>query len=309
MNLTLKEYVAHIAKHAKVYWIDNIPWYETGRRLTPLAMPHMMKPVHPDRVRKTAREAKALIAMWTDAWDTPPCDWWWICCDDKHYDVETLPKRARRDIRAGLRRCTVRQLESEWFAENGYEVYAAAHAQYEAGPPITNAKEFTEEFLKNAEYPGRETWGAFVEGELTAYASCIVIEDAVHLSSAKSHPDHRKAMPNNALIYTLTQHYLRERGSSFVTGGTKGLLHPTNFQHFLERMGYRRIYCPLRSVVSPALALAAGTGVGIWSKYLGLDRIMPGPMSKLRAVGSLVKITKACEGVDTQASESPAQTG
>jgi len=200
-------------------------------------------------------------------------------------------------------------VEAEWFAEHGYPVYLAAHARY--GPEVrpVSAEEFARGAMENAEYPGRETWGAFVKGQLAAYISCIIIDDMVSLSSGKSDPAQSNAEPNTALVYTLTHHYLRERGFRFTTGGYRVLLHPTNIQDFLESLGYRRVYCPLRTIVRPSVALATSPGVQNWGRYLGLEKALPGPMDKLRAVGSLLSISKACEGIDPRAPEPPKQIG
>jgi len=278
--------------------------------LEPVCGPHKPITVSRREIRGALRRTGAALAAWTDNWDTPECQWWWVCCDDTEYDISRIrSKRRRGEIRRSLKRCEVRRVEAEWFAEHGYPVYLAAHGRYGQDVRPVSAEEFARNALHNAEYAGRETWGAFVEGQLAAYLSCIIIDDMVSLSSSKSDPERLNARPNTALTYTLTHHYLRERGFGFTTCGSRVLLHHTNVQDFRESLGYRRIYCPLRAMLCPALAFAVGTGVQNWGRYLGLGRILSGPMNKLRAVGSLVRIAQACKNINAAAPAPPEKAG
>lgn len=287
-----EEYVGYLEKRIEIVWIDDIPWKVANRILMPLPMPHRMKPVDKEKVREAVGKTGSFFAKWSEEWDTAPCDWWWICCDDKEYDVAKLRKNVRRDVRAGLRRCEVRRIDPELFAREGYPVYLAA--QRRRAPrvaPITSTK-FQERALKMAGNPARELWGAFVGRELAAYAVCVLLDDAVDFTHAESDPKYHTALTNNAMIYTLTRHYLRERLFLYVTDGSRVIGHDTRIQDFLERMGYRRVYTPLKLVSHPRLSLLLKTGVGSWGKYIGLRAIMPAVMSKVSALSSLVKIAK-----------------
>ncbi len=133
-----------------------------------------------------------------------------------------MRKDPRYETRKGLEQCEVRRVDSRWFAENGYGVYASAFGRYGTPPPLQEAG-FVQEFLNHAEFPGRETWGAFRRGRLVAWQSCLVIDDVAFSVSSKSDPAHLKAKPNNALLYTLTRHYLRERNVAYVTSGSRVL--------------------------------------------------------------------------------------
>ena len=294
--IDLEQYATHVAKSKPVTWIGGQPWRVARRILEPIAMPHALGPVDRAEVRAAMRQYKAPIARWTDAWDTDPCEWWWVCCANPHYDLDKLDKRGRRDVRAGLRRCHVKRVDAEWVSQYGYDVFAAAYDRYEgeSQPPIP--ERFASNIRRLADLPPYEWWACWAGDDLAAIAICIVLQNAVNLSTLKSHPAYLKAMPNNALIYTLTQYYLTERSASYVTDGSRTLLHETQFQDFLERrLGYRRVYCPLRAELSVSASLALKTGAHRWGRYVGLSQVAPGAMAKLQATARLAGIARACK--------------
>jgi hypothetical protein len=278
-----------------VAWIDGLPWQCDNRMLLPFAMPHRISPVDRRKVRQAMAKAKCLVAMWNDQWDTAQCDWWHVCADGEQYDVELLPKNGRRDIRAGLRRCQVRRVTHDFLAEHGYDVHAAAFKTYSGAANCISAEAFAALHRGYAGIEGREAWGAFINDSLIAYANCIALDDAATLATVKSHPDHLHALPNNALIYTLTCHYLVERRLRYVDSGARSLLHDTNMQDFLQRMGYRKIYCPLRIEISPLLAWAFKAPIHQAAQSLRLDRVAPGIYGRLTATAAARNIAKSCE--------------
>jgi hypothetical protein len=250
-----------------------------------------MRPVDRSHLREAIQECRALLAQWTDEWDKEPGDWWHICCDQKDYSLDQLKKMVRYDVRRGLQECEVRRTDGEWFADHGYSVYAAAFQHYGTPPPLTE-DQFRQEFRRHALYPGRETWGAFVSGRLVAWESCLVIDDAAILASAKSDPAFFKARPNNALLYVLTRHYLRERRLAYVMSGSRVLRHETNVQGFNEKMGYRKIFCPLRIQLRPMTAALNALRLPVWARRLAVRRFFRDPLEKLEAIAKAVQISR-----------------
>jgi len=287
-------YAEYLAKSFPVVRISGQPWYVDNRCLLPVAMPHRVGPVKLAEIRRAVWKTRAAVAIWNDGWDTAPCEWWAVCCDDKSYDIENLPSKKRRShLRRGLRCCEVGRIELEWFAEYGYEVYAAAYRQYGSDLPTVSADDFARAAMRNAEYPGRENWGAFVDGALVAYLSCIVVDDIVMRSSSKSIPSMQWAHPNEALSYLTARHYLRERDMAYVVSGWRVLYHPTQIQDFLISLGFRRVYCPVRIALHPALNVVLRSGVHRWGAA-GIGLISKLLLRRLKAVDRLVHIAKEC---------------
>lgn len=293
MPATLEQYASHGASLMSVVDVNGMPWACSGRVLKPLAMPHKVSPVSRPVVRQAIRQTGAWLALWNDAWDTASCEWWWVCCDDRNYDIERLPKNARRDIRAGLRRCEIRKLDPQWFADNRYPIETAARRGYGRGHEVESPDEVRRRTLAEAQYPGRETWGAFVDNAFAAYFNCIVVDDAVLLSSVKSDPTFHKALPNNALAYQVTRHYLVERNMAYITDGTRSLAHETQFQGFLEKMGYRRIYCPLRIEMRDSLRWLLRAGIGWWGRFL-IGPLRPPMWRQVSGLVTAVAIAHSC---------------
>lgn len=162
---TFDAYVQHRSRTGRVLWADGIPWLVADHLLRPLTLPHPMRPVAREALRAILRASRAVAALWTDGWDTPPTGFWWTCCDRSNYDITTFTKYPRRDIGKGLEACKIRRLDNDWFAEHGYGVYAAFFKKRGLAPPLT-AEQFSRDARVYAEYAGREVWGAFINGEI-----------------------------------------------------------------------------------------------------------------------------------------------
>jgi len=289
--MTLDEYAKHTAKTYPVVWIDGMPWRIERRVLAPLVPPHLVKPVDRSKVRRAMRETGPVLARWNDAWDTAPGEWWWICADDPQYDVKNFEYAARRDVRAGLRRCEVKTVTLEWLAEHGYSVYAAKQEGH--GVKQYKSREKWAAGVLEPANEGFDVWACFVKGALAGYATCVRVEDAVYFSSMAWDHQYRNALPSNALVYELTREYLVIQKCRYVTDGSRVILHDTQFQEFLEKRGYRRIYCPLRVELSPLAALAVGSGLARWGRYVGLDKLAPARLAQLQAAMRLVQVVRA----------------
>jgi hypothetical protein len=288
----LEEYVEHLTKTSTVIWVDGTAWERSGEMLRPIWMPHQWKRVDRRAVRDAVARTGAVLAQWSEGWDTVPCGWWYVCCDDPRYDVSRLQKGPRYDVRRGLAECEVGRLDPDWFSHNGFPVYQAAYCGWGIRPPLSEAG-FFDETMKQAGYAGRETWGAFIAGILVAWESCLVVGDASMSVSAKSNPAYHRSRPNNALVYVLTRHYLRDRGMKYHGAGSRVLLHPSNVQAFQERMGYRKVHSNLRVALGWKGALASASRPQSWPGFTLPGRV-GSAVDRLRAFGLMMEIARSC---------------
>lgn len=278
-----------------IMWTDNIPWFYENKILKPLTLPHKINNVDRKKVRDIIKSHGALVAYWTDNWDLAETEWWWTSCDNKEYDVENIEdKRGRRDVRKGNRECTVERIKPEDFAELTYEIYSKAFKSYKYhNLNVLSREQYSEYIYRKNKFQGYELWGAFVNKKIAAYASAVVINDAVLIESAKSDYELQVHCPNNALFYRMTKHYLCERGKLYITNGPRTLLHPTNINDLLIRMGYRKIYCRLNVELSGLSKLILYSGINKWLNIFGLfDKVFPGPFAKLKSFLKLIEISK-----------------
>ena len=291
--MELHEYADRFARFSSVVWVGGVPWRldKHSRLLYPLSMPHTTLSVTRPEIRRAMRLTGSVMARWTDAWRTEPCEWWWVCCDESDYDLSKLTLHGRRDTRKGLERSEVKQVRPSWLAENAYETFVAGSGSYQSEVRIVSRERFYD-WMIECEEIGSEAWACFVEGQMAAYVTCDVVDGVACVMTGRFNRAFGRARPTNALFYTLTRHYMVERGLQYVTGGCRVVFHETRIQDFLENMGYKQIYCPLRVEFGPLLTLAAWPRIHRWGKYLGLEILAPRIIHRLTAVGRLAEIAE-----------------
>jgi hypothetical protein len=295
--MNLRAYAEFIADIRPVVWIGDCPWSVDGRVLQPLAPPHSMGVVERSRVRHAMRRTGAYLARWNEGWDMGECEWWYICCDDHQYDLAKLSHNRRRNINKALRRTEVRRVDMRWFAENAFEVYYASFSRYGIGAAPGTREVFVRGALRAAQCAAVEAWGAFCEGKMIAYMTCLCIDDICLISGNKWDPRYRSAQANDALEYTLTRHYLVDRGMRYVSTGARVVHHETDTQEYDLTFGYRRVFCPLRVELSLLTKAVVRSGVATWGKHVGLWNLAPHTMRNIQAVTSLMDIARLSSNV------------
>ena len=159
-SMTVSDYAEYVAQKYPVHWIEGLPWRIKSRILEPVAPPHNIKRVRPAAVRDVLKKSDAMLARWNEGWDTESCDWWWIGCDDRDYDLDRLPRRGRRGARQGIARCEVRKIDDATLMDEGYAVYKAAHSRYPGHVPTAPEDVFVNEINMAASSGFYETGGA-----------------------------------------------------------------------------------------------------------------------------------------------------
>lgn len=188
-------------------------------------------------------------------YSSEPCEevteWWNIVCHE--YDIEKLSSNTRSKITRGNKRCLVRNINTEWLANNGYGCYIAAFGRYNNMNPM-NTEEFCDHILSTIGGPF-EYWGVFVKNCLVGYCQCIIEENEVATSVFKYNPYFLKDYTSYALINALLTRYVFEQGKR-VSNGARSIAHDTNTQDFLLKFGFRKQYCHLNIVYQPLMSLA-----------------------------------------------------
>lgn len=293
MNLTASEWGKYLQN---VIWIDDIPWEIRNNTLLPIAMPHTLKNLNRRKIRDAVINTKSLLAAWTDEWDTQESDWWWTLCDEKDYNIDLIKHAAsRRGVRKGLENCTVRRLEFNSSAESIYEIFCMAHLSYNILPTrIISYEDYFKVIAFQNEYSGFELWGAFFNDKLVGFATCVIMDNAVLIGSSKSNSNFHHLYPNNAMYYTITKHYLAERGFQFISNGPRTLLHTTTINDFLIRMGFKRVYARLNIELSEKVELINKFRVAtLIQKMKFLEHIFPQQYNKIKAFNKLIEISKS----------------
>lgn len=202
-------------------------------------------------------EAKDILkgsGAWFLRYSSEPCDneteWWYILCDK--YDPKKISSKTRQNINRGKRKCSVRIINVEWLAKNGYECYFAAFSRYKNATPVSE-EEFRKSILKTKEGPF-EYWGVFMEGRLAGYCQCIVDGNDVVTSVTKYDPNYLRHRTTYSLINSLINHYVVDH-NMVLSNGTRSIAHDTNYQDVLINLGFRKQFCRLNVVYHPWLEI------------------------------------------------------
>jgi len=226
--------------YKKEYWIAR-----GSNKLLTYIGPPLSTSLHPKKVKTFLREQGALGAMWN--YDHDYCDngpWYRCICDKAGYDESKIEsKNARHNLHRGLKRCVVREVDYSLLAEHAYPVYLKAASRFK-NFKIESEEQFRRQLQSYAGDPHRTAFGVFVDEALVAYATLFICEKTVFGDVAHFDPAFANAYPMYALYYTIAYHYLGMGYREF-DRGTRPLLHETNVDDFLLRLGYRQSYCRL----------------------------------------------------------------
>ena len=231
----------------EIFPFNNDFWVSRGSRklLTYVGSP-LKKNLEFSAVKKLVRGRGAWGALWNYDYDYCQQGPWYRCiCDTPDYDIDKIEsKNARHNLRRSLNRCTVRQIDYLWLGDNGYDVYVKAASRYK-NFKLDSMENFRKEMYSCADLLGAEAFGVFVDDKLIAYITLFICGRSVRGDTAHFDPAYSNAYPMYALYYTVAHHYLKEKGYKEVDRGSRPLVHETNVDDFLLRLGYRKAYCRL----------------------------------------------------------------
>lgn len=239
--------------------VDGVAFEVYGRALLPLAAPDERISVSRPSALKALRRTGCVMLRYTDHFDDPEPSNFWHVINDQFQPLEERRSTKRRKIRRGLERFRVEQVGLAALLEQAYPVYAAAQANYGKAP---DQRDEWREYLSHAS--GRkEYWLASCRetGRAMAYCSARVFERSCVYSVLKYDPAGLSDYLSYALIYSMDSHYLVERRHDFVSDGERTLSHDSGVHDFLIReLGFRKAYCRLNVIFSPAARLMAALG-------------------------------------------------
>jgi hypothetical protein len=106
-------------------------------------------------------------------------------------------------------------------------------------------------------------------------------------------PQYFRCHSSHALLHTITDHYLNERGFTYIMCGWRSLSHETNYQEFIEKKFMRRkAYCKIGLEFSFLLKIVAL--FAYYCKFIWDRNYLPRSIKeKLKIIYQLYKIKKA----------------
>jgi len=236
-------FIEHRQKRHHIVWEGGVPWGIYKKVVMPLSHPFISPTATKQEMRHVLKTLKKPMAIWTQDWDCKHGNWWWIVAE-KPYGLDRLKRKARYDVRYGLRHCTIKKISPKWLAEHGYECYESAMRRHRQSQVLD-----VNSFKKISGYEGNEGyhfWGIFLKQQLIGYASYRLLDNVVYSIDALFNPECFKFYGSSALNHTIIDHYLNDAGFDMIIQGWRTISHETSYQDFLvQKFNMRMVYCNL----------------------------------------------------------------
>lgn len=155
----------------------------------------------------------------------------------QEYNIESLGKWARKNVRRGLKFCTIDKISFNLLAKEGWNLQLNTLHRQGRNLEISE-KEWFQRCVSASDLPGFEAWGAFVGKELAASVITFLMGDCVYMlyqqCLEKFLPEH----VNNALSFEVTQEMVSRAETKSILYGLHSLDAPASVDEFKFRMGY-----------------------------------------------------------------------
>lgn len=172
--------------------------------------------------------------------------------EDFNYDLNNLGKKARYDVRSGLKNCQVKQLSFEHLALEGWLLQKDTMERQ--GRKVKAAEQSWKTLCRAADdLPGFEAWGALVQDRLAASLIAFRMGDCCYILFQQSLREFLPLKTNNTLSFVVTQTMLSRPGVKSIFYGLHSLDAPASVDEFKFRMGYRAKPVRQRVVFQPWL--------------------------------------------------------
>jgi hypothetical protein len=244
----------------RIYKSENAYWHLYKGALIPVKVGPAFIDVTNDEAFKLLNDSGALFLRYCSDSSLKELPWWYIVCDS--YDRKNLSSKARNQIAKGRRNCSVERINAEWLAAHGYECYVAAYQRYKNARPA-NENVFRRNLLGTIGGPF-EYWGVFAKGHLAGYCQGLIEGNHVTTNVIKLDPAYLAFYVSYALVTSLIEHYVVRNGF-IINNGSRSVVHDTNFQDLLLKLGFRKQFCRLNIIYRSSLGLLVKMLYPFWS--------------------------------------------
>jgi hypothetical protein len=169
------------------------------------------------------------------------------------YDFEVLSSWARKNVRRGLRSCSVGQIGFDRYVEEGWALRIDTLARQERHVRESR-DQWRRRYAAAAGLEGFEVWAAEVRGRLAATLLIFPMDGWAYMLYQQCHRDYLREHVNNALSFLVTQNLIRRPGIRGIFYGMQSLDAPASVDEFKFRMGYQAKPVRQQVVFHPYLA-------------------------------------------------------
>lgn len=153
------------------------------------------------------------------------------------YDIDTLGKWARKNVRRGLKNCSVEPITFERLADEGWALQLDTLNRQGRDLEIPGAL-WRQRCLAAADLHGFEAWGALADDRLAASVITFQMDDCAYMLYQQCHRDYLTEHVNNALSFVVTKAMVERPQIKSILYGLHSLDAPTSVDEFKFRMGY-----------------------------------------------------------------------
>jgi hypothetical protein len=236
-------------------------WYDQGPRVYQAFPYHWVLNISESELRGLMKEAGAIALRYSAPLSAQEgLASYHATLEASSYDMESLGKWARKNVRRGLKNCTVGEITFERLAEEGY--FLQLDTLRRQGRRVAMSEEvWRRRCVAAKDLPGFEAWGAVAEGMLAASVITFQMDDCVYMLYQQCTSNHLTNHVNNALSFSVTQEMIGRSGTHSILYGLHSLDAPPAVDEFKFRMGYTAKPVRQRVVLAKSLRwMATGPG-------------------------------------------------
>jgi hypothetical protein len=153
------------------------------------------------------------------------------------YGFEMLSSWARKNVRRGLRNCTVGPIGMDRYVEEGWELRRDTLARQ--GRQVKETRQdWRRRYAATAGLDGFEVWAAEVRNRLGATLVTFQMDGWAYMLYQQCHRDYLREHVNNALSFLVTQNLIRRPNIRGIFYGMRSLDAAASVDEFKFRMGY-----------------------------------------------------------------------
>ena len=264
------------AQQMKIIEGESCLWVEKRPFFLESLPQHKKVSVTDAEARKLFRRG-AMVLRYTcdDSLGAPTFEYVW---DDKNFDLDSLHKDAKRNVRKNLEECIVRPLSYDLLRAEGCSINLDVMRRQ--GRSISRSfltdPVLWKEYLDVCEtLPFMEGFGAFIEDRLCAFSLVVQMDDYCYTYQPYARADSLKKYSMNVLIYSVVRTLLARPNVSCVSYGMESFVpHPT-LERFKLAMGCRKRPIHRRVIVNPLLRPVLSPR-GKWIAERLVSRFRPG---------------------------------
>lgn len=232
-------------------------WHSEGLRVYQ-AFPyhHMFEPSESELSDLFSRHGAVALRYCMPPECSKGCSSHAIVFEGKNYSIDVLGYRTRKNIRRGMRNCSVEAISFQRLVDEAWEVRRDTLARQ--GRRVNATYElWRKRYLSAADLPGFQAWGALVQDRIAGYIVTFQMGDCIYIVEHQSHRDFLDLNVNNALVFVVSENAASRPGVNSLFFGLESLDAPPRLSEFKFHMGY--VAKPLRQrvVFRPRLKLFA----------------------------------------------------